>query len=176
MPGCEDRRGLCLVSEDGSREQIDSIIYCTGYKISFPFFRPEVFEARNNDLPLYYHVFPPQYGDLFFIGFVQPLGAIMPLAELQSVWVSRNLTGQYVLPSEREMWREIDRTRSQMRKRYGSAPRHTIQVDVEPYVKAVRREMQRGKERMSPGWGDRTPQPGPQIPVRSLSERGDAHH
>ena len=149
-PNIRQLDGDGVIFEDGSREQIDSIIYCTGYKISFPFFRPEVFEARNNDLPLYYHVFSPQYGNLFFIGFVQPLGAIMPLAELQSVWVSRYLTGQYGLPSEREVWREIHRTRSQMRKRYGSAPRHTIQVDVEPYVKAVRKEMRRGKERISP--------------------------
>ncbi len=117
------------------------------YNNSNPFFRPEVYEAKNNDLPLYYHVFPPQYRDLFFIGFVQPLGAIMPLAELQSVWVSRYLIGKYGLPSTREMLREIDRTRREMRKRYGSAPRHTIQVDVEPYVGSIRKEMRRSKDR-----------------------------
>lgn len=71
----------------------------------------------------------------------------MPLAELQSIWVSRYLTGQYGLPSPSEMWRAIDRSRQHMRKRYGSAPRHTIQVDVEPYVASVRKEMQRGAHR-----------------------------
>ena len=73
----------------------------------------------------------------------------MPLAELQSVWISRYLIGQYGLPATQEMWREIDRTRQQMRKRYGNAPRHTIQVDVEPYVGSIQKEMQRGKDRPS---------------------------
>ena len=140
-----DGDGVIFV--DGSREPIDSIIYCTGYKITFPFFHPDVYEAKNNDMPLYYHVFPPPYRDLFFIGFIQPLGAIMPLAELQSVWVSRYLIGEYGLPSTQEMCREVDRTRQEMRKRYGSALRHTIQVDVEPYVDSIRKEMQRGKRR-----------------------------
>ena len=148
-PNMRQLDGDGVIFVDGSREQIDSIIYCTGYKITFPFFQPEVYEAKNNDLPLYYHVFPPQYRDLFFTGFVQPLGAIMPLAELQSVWISRYLIGQYGLPATQEMWREIDRTRQQMRKRYGNAPRHTIQVDVEPYVGSIRKEMQRGKDRPS---------------------------
>ena len=146
-PNLRQLDGDGVIFVDGSREQIDSIIYCTGYKITFPFFQPEVFEAKNNDLPLYYHVFPPQYTDLFFIGFVQPLGAIMPLAELQSVWVGRYLIGRYGLPPAREMWREIERTRQEMRKRYGSAPRHTIQVDVLPYVGSMRKEMQRGNMR-----------------------------
>jgi hypothetical protein len=41
-------------------------------------------EAKNNDLPLFRHVFHPRYRDLFFIGLVQPLGAIMLIAEIQS--------------------------------------------------------------------------------------------
>jgi dimethylaniline monooxygenase (N-oxide forming) len=74
----------------------------------------------------------------------------MPLAELQSIWVSRYLTGKYTLPSTQEMWREINHTRQEMQKRYGKAPRHTIQVDVAPYVASIRKEMQRGKDRAAP--------------------------
>src|SRR5260221_14241427 len=83
--------GKGVIFADGTRERIDCIIYCTGYKVTFPFFKPEIVEARNNDLLLFRRVFHPRYPDLFFIGLLQPLRAIMPLAELQSEWVSKSL-------------------------------------------------------------------------------------
>ncbi len=101
--------GKGVIFTDGTRERIDSIIYCTGYKVTFPFFKPEVVEARNNDLPLFRRVFHPRYPDLFFIGLLQPLGAIMPLAELQSKWVGKYLLGKYTLPSLSEMLQDIQR-------------------------------------------------------------------
>ena len=41
---------------DGSEEEIDLVVYCTGYKITFPFFDPEVLAAPDNRLPLYRRV------------------------------------------------------------------------------------------------------------------------
>src|SRR5262249_46393717 len=65
---------------DGSEEELDLIIYCTGYKITFPFFDHDLLEAPDNNFPLYRRVVSIQHPTLFFIGLVQPLGAIMPLA------------------------------------------------------------------------------------------------
>lgn len=146
-PNIRQLDGDGVIFEDGSREQIDKIIYCTGYKVTFPFFQPEIIEAKNNDLPLFRRVFTPRYRDLFFIGLLQPIGAIMPLAELQSIWVSKYLLGEYPLPPQEEMLRDIQHEREVMRKRYGNAPRHTMQVDFAPYVIGVRKEMRRGRNR-----------------------------
>ena len=41
---------------DGSEEEIDLVVYCTGYKITFPFFDPELLSAPDNRLPLYRRV------------------------------------------------------------------------------------------------------------------------
>ena len=146
-PNIQRLDGDGVIFTDGSRERVDCIIYCTGYKVTFPFFRPEHIVAKNNDLPVFRRVFHPRYPDLFFIGLLQPLGAIMPLAELQSKWVSRYLLGKYALPSPEEMMQDIQREREEMRKRYGNSPRHTMQVDVEPYVVGVLKEMERGAKR-----------------------------
>ncbi|HEY6410767.1 MAG TPA: NAD(P)-binding domain-containing protein [Ktedonobacteraceae bacterium] len=143
-PNIQQLDGDGVIFTGGTREQVDCIIYCTGYKVTFPFFQLEVIEVKNNELSLFKRVYHPRYRDLFFIGFLQPLGAIMPLAELQSIWVSRYLLGSYTLPSQAELLRDIERERSAMRKRYGNSPRHTMQVDVEPYVMSVRKEMKRG--------------------------------
>ncbi len=143
-PNVKQLAGGEVIFADDSREPVDTIIYCTGYKVDFPFFRQDLISAPNNDLPLFYRVFHPQFSDLFFIGLLQPLGAIMPLAELQSEWVADYLVGDYALPSAAEMQQAISKDREAMRNRYGNAPRHTMQVDFAPYVSMVKKERGRG--------------------------------
>mgnify|MGYP000599985048 CR=1 FL=1 len=70
------------------------IVYCTGYKVTFPFFDRSFVDAPGNDLPLFRRVFDPKVPDLAFIGLLQPLGAIMPLAEAQGQWVADYLRGK----------------------------------------------------------------------------------
>lgn len=146
-PNIKQLDGDGVIFVDGSREQIDSIVYCTGYKVTFPFFKPELLAAPNNELPLFRRVFHPQYKDLFFLGLLQPLGAIMPLAETQSIWISKYLLGEYALPPQDELMRDVQREREEVRKRYGNSPRHTMQVDFAPYVTGVMKEMKRGAKR-----------------------------
>ena len=80
---------------DGSEEEIDLVVYCTGYKITFPFLddgglrraattgcRSTGGSSRSSSPGLY------------FIGFIQPLGPIMPIAEAQSEWVADLLGGR----------------------------------------------------------------------------------
>ncbi|HXV04702.1 MAG TPA: NAD(P)-binding domain-containing protein [Solirubrobacterales bacterium] len=132
---------------DGSEEEIDLVVYCTGYRISFPFFDPELVSARDNRLPLYRHVAAAERPGLFFIGFIQPLGAIMPIAEAQSEWVADLLEGKGKLPARAEMHDEIAATERRMRKRYVASKRHTIQVDFHPYLREIRRERKRAAAR-----------------------------
>ena len=148
-PNLERLEGDSVRFADGSVEQIDILVYATGYKISFPFFRDELLRTTENRVRLYRHVVHPEIDGLYFIGLVQPLGAVMPLAEAQSQWVAKLLTGACVLPERARMERAIDRDLAAMRRRYVTSPRHTIQVDFYPYLRVVRGEMQR-RARLSP--------------------------
>ncbi|MCG3156279.1 MAG: Ferredoxin--NADP reductase [bacterium] len=142
-PNVKMLAGDTVVFEDGSRERIDCIVYATGYNVSFPFFKQEVLSVRDNELPLYRRVVSVQHPHLYFIGFLQPLGAIMPLAELQAQWVARLLTGECRLPNAAVMQREIIREREHLRRRYVTSARHTMQVDFFPYVRQIKRELRR---------------------------------
>jgi dimethylaniline monooxygenase (N-oxide forming) len=132
---------------DGTVEQIDAIIYCTGYKISFPFLEPEIIAAHDNDIGLYHRVVDPDHAGLFFIGLVQPLGAIMPLAEAQSEWVADLLEGKAALPTVEEARREITRYTHRTGRRYLASKRHTIEVDFLAYLQEIERERRRGARR-----------------------------
>src|SRR3954453_252637 len=131
---------------DGSEEEVDLVAYCTGYSITFPFFDESLIPTRDNRLSLYRRVVSVEHPGLHFIGFVQPLGAIMPIAEAQSEWVADLLAGRGTLPPPAEMRVEIDATEKKMRKRYVASKRHTIQVDFHPYLREIRKERKRATQ------------------------------
>jgi len=133
---------------DGSEEEIDLVVYCTGYKITFPFFDENLISAAENRLPLYRRVVSPEHPGLYFIGLIQPLGAIMPLAEAQAEWVADLLSGRGTLPSPNAMLAEIAEAEKKMKKRYVASKRHTIQVDFQPYLREIRRERRQAAQRV----------------------------
>lgn len=129
--------GKVIHFTDGTSEEFEHIIYATGYNIRFPFFDERFFSVADNEMPLYEYVVHPEHGGLYFIGFIQPLGAVMPLAELQSRWVAKLIKNQIKLPSKEKMISSIARNREAMKKRYGKSSRHTIQVDFFPYKRKL---------------------------------------
>jgi dimethylaniline monooxygenase (N-oxide forming) len=131
---------------DGSEEEIDLVVYCTGYKISFPFLSPQVFEARDNRMPLYRRVVSVENAGLYFLGFIQPLGPIMPIAEAQAEWICDLLTGKTTLPGAEEMRQEVASYERWMAKRFVSSKRHTIEVDFHPYLRQIRQERKRAPQ------------------------------
>lgn len=128
---------------DGSEEDIDLVVYCTGYRIRFPFLDESIVATENNHVPLYRRVVPPDQPGLFFLGLIQPLGAIMPLAEAQAEWVADLLQRRTTLPSPRRMHAAIVDEERAMARRYVASKRHTIQVDFYDYLRALKRERRR---------------------------------
>eukprot|EP00741_Cyanophora_paradoxa_P014554 tig00020806_g14034.t1 len=130
---------------DGTRVKADAIIYCTGYEIEVPFVknRPggnplSVGIGPSNSVRLYKHMLPLEGPPtLAFIGLVQPLGAIMPISEIQARWFARLLKGLCRLPPREEMARDVERREAAVRARYKPSPRHTVQVDYLDYMEEI---------------------------------------
>jgi len=141
-PGIERFGSDRVYFTDGSAEQVDVVIYCTGYKISFPFLPRAVAGAEDTEPLLYRRVVSPAVPGLYFIGLIQPVGATMPLAEAQSHWVADLLEGRAALPPRPEMYREIARYRAATASRYAGSARHLIQVDFLAYLREIRKERQ----------------------------------
>jgi cation diffusion facilitator CzcD-associated flavoprotein CzcO len=132
---------------DGSVETVDVIVWATGYKITFPFFDENFISAPDNELFLYRRVFKPGLDNLFFVALLQPLGPTMPIAEAQGRWIASYLRGEYALPSVAEMESDIARERERLRRRYVASKRHTMEVDFDDYLYALRREARAGARR-----------------------------
>lgn len=146
-PAIERFSGRAVHFRDGSSVTADAVIYCTGYRVSFPFFEPGFVAAPDNELPLYLRCFHLQHRDLMFAGLCQPLGAIMPLVEAQGRLFAAYLSGDYQLPDEAEMRKRTEREREHVRRRFVATRRHTMQVDFDRYLADLEREMRAGRRR-----------------------------
>src|SRR5262249_28355058 len=122
---------------DGSSSEVDVIVYCTGYNIRFPFLAADLFAAAAHQVHLYRRVPDRGRPGLYFSGVIQPLGAIMALAEAQAEWVADVLDGRCGLRSPSAMRAAIARDRRRLARRYVASPRHTIQVDYYPYLRQI---------------------------------------
>ena len=132
---------------DGSSAEVDTVVYCTGYKVTFPFLDDTIVHAEDNHIDLYRRVVDPEHPGLYFIGLIQPLGAIMPLAEAQAEWVGDLVSGVGCLPPYDEMRAQIAWYDEQVRKRYVASKRHTIQVDFHKYLAEIERERKASRAR-----------------------------
>ncbi|NXT78386.1 FMO5 monooxygenase, partial [Zapornia atra] len=134
-PNIQEFTETAAIFEDGTREDIDAVVFATGYSFSFPFLKGCV-KVVKNQIHLYKFMFPPnmEKPTLAFIGLVQPLGAIMPISELQCRWATRVFKGLQDLPPSAAMLADVTQAKEKMAKRYVKSQRHTIQVDYIPYM------------------------------------------
>jgi cation diffusion facilitator CzcD-associated flavoprotein CzcO len=148
-PGIERLDGDSVVFTDGSREQIDVIIWATGYDIKFPFFDDPALQPDSENKPpaLFKRILKPGVPDLFYMGLAQPLPTLVNFAEQQSKLVGALLAGQYLPPREDEMRRTIANDEAYYTGHYYAARRHTIQLDFDHYVAAMKKELKRGARR-----------------------------
>lgn len=146
-PGIDRFDDDTVVFTDGSRAKADLIVWATGYHVTFPFLDPDLVAAPDNDLPLWKRAVHPDLPGLYFVGLLQPLGAVMPLAEAQSAWIADTLTGRYLAPSADEIRSQMTADHERTKRRFYSSPRHTMEVDFEHYLWDLARERRRGARR-----------------------------
>ncbi|KAI1892029.1 hypothetical protein AGOR_G00149780 [Albula goreensis] len=136
-PNLKEFRGSSLVFEDGSVEdQIDAVIFCTGYSYSFPFLPTSLFPGPGHELTLYQHVFPPalEHPTLAVLGLFQAKGPIMPVMELQARWATRVFAGLNKLPPKEKMLEITEAERRRNMKSSLSSKHSALQVDFTPYL------------------------------------------
>lgn len=152
-PGIAEGAGRTIRFTDGREDDFDTIIYCTGYKIEFPFFAPEHLSAPENEIPLYHRAFHPVHRQVFFVGLLQTIGAVMPVAEAQAKAIAEHLSGEFNLPSQEEMNRSLEAERVAIQKRFVASKRHTMQVDPTTFHKRLHKDLIRGRKRAKRGEG-----------------------
>ncbi|NWJ09952.1 FMO4 monooxygenase, partial [Crypturellus undulatus] len=106
------------VFEDGTTENIDVVVFTTGYGFSFPFLEDSVRSLFQQSYSLYKSIFPPQLEKptLAIIGLIQLMGSVMVGAEMQARWVTSVFAGFNKLPPISKMMADISKKKKQLAK------------------------------------------------------------
>lgn len=136
-----------VIFADGSREQVDAIVWATGYNVRFPFFDLPELTPQENRFPLFKRMVKPGFESLFFLGLAQPLPTLVNFAEQQSKLVGACLAGKYTLPEAAEMEKVIAIDEKTHLGHFYESARHTMQVDFNTYVDDLKAEIKRGEKR-----------------------------
>jgi cation diffusion facilitator CzcD-associated flavoprotein CzcO len=138
--GIEKIEGNKVVFLDGKTEEYDVLIAATGYKSALPFFDKSVIDWEDaTTIPLYLRMFHPAHKSLFFIGLVQPQGAVWPLSEAQSCLVAKFINGKWTLPSNVGDLAKAEGANAE--KAFLSSPRHAVEVHFHPYLRKLERQI-----------------------------------
>ncbi|SDZ43708.1 Predicted flavoprotein CzcO associated with the cation diffusion facilitator CzcD [Asanoa ishikariensis] len=136
--GITDAKTSTVEFEDGSREEVDLVVWCTGYRPEIPFL-----DVAGDEVPLYRHIFHLDDPGLYFVGLMQSTGSALPIVESQARLVAAHLAGAYTLPSpEQQRADRADRLR-QAHRRWGDR-RTAMRIDFDAYQKLAADELRRG--------------------------------
>ena len=143
------RRATGCASPTATREEVDAIVWCTGYRVTVPVPGPEgVLGRRAGRAALYKRIFHHDHDDLFFIGLVQTTGSAIPVVERQSQLLADHLTGRCALPAAASAGADAERRRRAPRaKRYGEHRRPHLRVEFDGFMRELDRELEQRRRR-----------------------------
>ncbi|XP_072552162.1 flavin-containing monooxygenase 5 [Salminus brasiliensis] len=143
-PNIKEFCGSTVVFDNGVTEEgIDSIIFCTGYKATFPYLPPSMNNGPEGELILFKRVFPLclERPTLAIIGLLNATGSIMPVVEMQARWATRVITGLNRLPPLATMQKMIRKEMKAKIKRYACPKKAALEHDFLPYMDSIAQEV-----------------------------------
>ena len=135
--------GRTIHFSDGTAEDFDTLIAATGYLIDLPYLASDLLPVVDNAVDLYQRIAPPGLPGLYFMGMFNTNTALNMIYEYQARWIREIELGHAVLPPEDEMRAAIAQKREWARNTYKDSLRHTIEEEVVPYRRDLRRSLKR---------------------------------
>ncbi len=129
-------KGNQVLFEDGTEEQVDVIVYATGFKVDFPFIDQKLlnWQEKQPYPNLYLHCIHPNYDNLFVIGMIHPIGTHWHVFQAQS-----NLVSAYIKAKKNRLSlaKKIDQEKSkfQAHLNQGKEKSQSLLVDKRAYIK-----------------------------------------
>ena len=137
--------GKAVRFSDGSKLELDLIIFATGYAMSFPFIDDEILIGADGRPTLYLNTFHPEKDTLFAAGLVQANGSIWRLADYQARLIASFIVAK-ARGHERASW--FGALKSQGRRAekidtFMDCERHLLERDYYAYARHLRRLIKR---------------------------------
>ena len=131
-PDIQRLDGNCVTFVDGRQDEVDLIIYATGFEVSFPFIDPQHLNWRDGAPDLFLYVFHPERDDLFVAGLIQPDSGQWGLVDYQAQLITgylRALSGKPRVARWFAKLKHSSRPDLDGGIRYLDSPRHRLEVE-----------------------------------------------
>ena len=141
-PDIKELQGSAVSFTDGTTEEIDLIVYATGFQIVFPFMDAALLHWNGQYPDLYLNVFHPQYDNLFVVGLIQPDSGQWGIADCQAQLVARFIKAQSVAPNKANRFRALKKRGQESYSggvTYKESTRHFVEIEHHSYRKRVER-------------------------------------
>jgi cation diffusion facilitator CzcD-associated flavoprotein CzcO len=143
-PDVKEYQGDRVVFVDGSSEQVDVIVYATGYHIAFPFMDTAHLNWKHGYPSLYLNVFHPEYDNLFVVGLIQPDSGQWGLEDYQAQAVAAFIRAQRAKSGKARRFRTLKRRGQESYSggvRYKESTRHYVEVEHYSYRRRLRQAL-----------------------------------
>ena len=143
-PDIERFDGSAVVFTDGSRAEVDLVLFATGYLVRFDFLDAHGhLNWRDTHPHLYLHVFTPQHDNLFVAGLIQPDSGQWTLAHWQAMAIAGYVRARTERPALAERFRELVALHADDRfsggTTYTDSSRHYFEVAHQDYLTSLER-------------------------------------
>jgi dimethylaniline monooxygenase (N-oxide forming) len=142
LPAIRSVTGKLVTFDNGLEVEVDTIIAATGYDVHLPILSPSVSPVKGKRVEVFNRVVHPDWPGLYFMGFFNVSGgANISMMDDQSEWMAGIISGQYGLPSEREMLQAIETEKEELARRFPGSARYELELEPRRYRKQLKRLM-----------------------------------
>lgn len=141
-PDVQELVGRRVRFVDGREDEVDLILYATGYQVSFPFIDAAHLNVVDGAPRLFLNVFHPERDDLFCIGLIQPDSGQFGIVDEQARLVARYVQALSGKPRHAAWFDALKGGPAPSLSggvRYLSTPRHALEVEHYSYRRRLRK-------------------------------------
>jgi hypothetical protein len=137
--------GNRVLFKDGTAEEIDTIVFATGYRPVVPFMDESLIFAADGKPRLLVNVVHPEHEGLFAAGFAQANGSMWRLADYQGQMIANLIVAEQREPQRATQFRHMLQTRGNSARVSGvvASDRHRLEVNYYDYRRQLKRLMRR---------------------------------
>ena len=129
------------VFTDGSRADVDLVVFCTGYLVTFPFLDEQWLNWKGDHPQLALQMFTPSYDNLVVTGLIQPDSGQWTLAHWQGMLLARVAEARRTRPAAARSFLAHAAAEAERRfsagVHYADSTRHYYEVAHQDYLQAL---------------------------------------
>jgi cation diffusion facilitator CzcD-associated flavoprotein CzcO len=125
---------------DGSSEEIDLIVWATGYAVDMPFLSTEIFDWRKKISSLFLRIVPMEFDNLLFIGYLNTPSGIGNLVNLLGKFITAYIKARMQNNTAWKTFQEMKHGNLAIdlgQERFMKTDRHKFEVDLWKYIKTI---------------------------------------